>query len=125
MTKKIQSVGKYIVLFCLFLISYLFLPKVAADETWSYGFAYNIASGLIPYQDFNMIVPPVFAIIFSSLLFFYKGILMFHIEQALMFTIICYMLEKLLKEKYLVPVLLLLVSAPMIYNLPTYNSLVF
>lgn len=125
MIKKMQKISKYIILFCLFLISYLFLPKVAADETWSYGFAYNIASGLIPYQDFNMIVPPVFALVFSSLLFFYKGILMFHIEQAIMFTIICYMLEKLLKEKSLIPVLLLLILAPMIYNLPTYNSLCF
>lgn len=115
---------KYVLLFILFLIAYLFLPKLAADETWSYGFAYNVASGLIPYRDFNMIVPPFFAHLFSIGLIFYKGILMFEIEQALLMTLICYLLEKILKEKYLYLTLLLLVL-PVTYNLPTYNTLCF
>ncbi len=116
---------KYILFFILFLISFLFLPKVAADETWSYGFSYNIATGLVPYRDFNMIVPPFFAFLFSIGLFFYKGILMFHIEQALLLVGICILLEKLLKEKSLIFILALLVLTPMIYNLPTYNILAF
>lgn len=121
----IQKIGKYGLLFLLFLISYLFLPHVAADETWSYGFCYNMASGLVPYRDFNMIVPPFFPFLFSIGLLFYKGILMFHIEQAFILTIICYLLQKLVKEKSLILIFFLLITAPMIYNLPTYNILIF
>ncbi len=123
MKRKLFIFGKYFLLFLLFLLSYLFLPVIAADETWSYGFSYNVATGLVPYRDFNMIVPPFFSFLFAIGLVFYKGILMFHIEQALMMTFICYLLEKLAKEKYLLLVLALLVLAPMIYNLPSYNTL--
>lgn len=122
MRDKILSKTKYIFFFFSFLISYLFLRKVSADETWSYGFSYNIASGLVPYQDFNMIVPPVFSFLFSIGLFFYKGILMFHIEQALLMVVICYLLEKLTKEKSVI-LISLLILLPIVNGLPTYNTL--
>lgn len=125
MRENIWKLSKYLLLFCLFLISFLFLPGMATDEIWSYGFAYNIANGLIPYRDFNMIVPPVFAIIFSFFLIFSKGIIMFHIGQAFMMTFLSYLLEKLLKEKSWFAILLLLITTPMIYNMPSYNTLCF
>ena len=125
MKNKMLKNSKYLLFFFLFLLSYLFLPQVAADESWSYGFAYNVATGLVPYQDFNMIIPPFFPFLFSIGLCFYKGILMFHIEQALMMTGICYMLERLVPKKYLLLVLLLLVTPCMVYNLPTYNTVCF
>jgi len=123
MKSRFFKIGKYSCFFLLFLLSYLFLPLVAADETWSYGFSYNIATGLVPYRDFNMIVPPFFAFFFALFLLFYQGIVMFHVGQALLMTFICYLLEKLVKEKSLLLILILLILAPMIYNLPTYNIL--
>lgn len=125
MKVSIRTVSKYICLFVLFFISFLFLPHIAADETWSYGFSYNMASGLVPYRDFNMIVPPFFSFLFSIGLVFYKGIIMFHAEGALLLCFICYLLEKLTKEKSLILILCLLITTPMIYNLPTYNILIF
>ena len=35
------------------------------DGIWNYGFAYNISKGLIPYLDFNLIIPPLWPYILS------------------------------------------------------------
>lgn len=58
-----------IILLCLLVIIttlylYCIVPLVA-DGIWNYGFGYNISSGLIPYKDFNMIIPPLFPYLLS------------------------------------------------------------
>ena len=51
-----KEVLKYIFLFFLFLGMGLFVISINVDEIYNYGFSVNIAQGLIPYKDFNMIV---------------------------------------------------------------------
>ena len=41
------------------------LTQVDLDGVWGYGFSYNIASGLVPYKDFNMVIGPLYSILFS------------------------------------------------------------
>ena len=67
MIKKILN-KKYQILeitliFILTLLFNLICITINGDEIWNYGFAYNIATGLIPYKDFNMIVTPLFPMI--------------------------------------------------------------
>ena len=40
------------------LYTYYFRP-IVDDELYNYGFGFNIATGLIPYKDFSMIIPPL------------------------------------------------------------------
>ena len=35
------------------------------DQIWVYGFSYNIARGLIPYKDFNMVIGPLYSWLFA------------------------------------------------------------
>ena len=54
------------VLVLIFTICFLyFITPLVLDGIWNYGFGYNISKGLIPYKDFNMIVPPLFPYIVS------------------------------------------------------------
>ena len=58
-----------IILLCFLVIVttlylYCIVPLVA-DGVWNYGFGFNISSGLVPYKDFNMIIPPLFPYILS------------------------------------------------------------
>ena len=50
-----------VVIFCY---CYFFLP-LDQDGIWNYGFGYSISKGLVPYKDFNMIVPPLWPILIS------------------------------------------------------------
>ena len=79
---------KYLLIILVFgLITFLYIfyiYPIDNDEIWNYGFAHNIYTGLIPYKDFNMIVPPLFA--FCTLPFFVlfgDSLLSFHCFSAL------------------------------------------
>ena len=116
-----KKIGKYflVVLFfslITFLYSYYLFP-IDNDEIWNYGFAHNIYSGLIPYKDFNMIIPPLFA--FSILPFFYlfgDSLLVFHLYSSLITgLLILFMYFKIEKKAFLIyPIL-------MFGYLPSYN----
>ena len=53
-----KNKNNYIELIIIFILTFLFtiLNKVTYDEIWNYGFSYNIANGLMPYRDFNMVL---------------------------------------------------------------------
>jgi hypothetical protein len=52
-----------IAVFCIAILLFLatVLPRNLAnlDEIWNFNFARNIANGLIPYKDFNMLQTPL------------------------------------------------------------------
>ena len=54
-----------IIIFLITLIYNLLCLNLSGDEVWNYGFSYNISTGLIPYKDFNMIIPPFGAYIYA------------------------------------------------------------
>lgn len=57
---------RYFILF--FVISFCysyFFTCVYTDEIWNYGFSYNIANGLVPYRDFNMVITPLYHMLVS------------------------------------------------------------
>ena len=58
--------------FILFLILYIlcfcysfFISAVYSDEIWNYGVSYNIALGMIPYRDFNLVTTPLYPMLAS------------------------------------------------------------
>ena len=108
-----------IVLFIFFLLFNLIISPLNLDEIWSYGFSYNIATGLIPYKDFNMVITPFYSILMALFLKINSSMLFFHIINALIPTSILYLTHKLIKEK--VFILLPLLIFPLNITFPNYN----
>ena len=107
-------------LFCVVTFCYsMFLSNSISDEIWSFSFSYNIASGLIPYRDFNMIVTPLFSILGSFFVnIFGNYIFSVHIFAAIWVGVIMVLLYKVLGWKSLICYIYL-----MLYHIPSYNFL--
>ena len=113
-----------IFLFNVFLVWNLILYPVNLDEVWNYGFSHNIYSLLIPYKDFNMVITPFYPFLMSlGFHLFGSSMLVFHIEQALISVVFCFILFALLKEKAWFIILLLFV--PINVSFPSYNIFLF
>lgn len=123
--KHIKSFIPYIFLFCLFLIWQLFYNNLFCDYLWSYGFSYNISKGLIPYQDFNMIVSPFTSILFSLPLFLFSGIHVFAFFYSFILTFICYLMFKLYDKKAWLLLILIFVPCPLFIFTCNYNLVLY
>lgn len=122
--EKIKPFIKYFLIFFFFLFWNLIVQPVNLDEIWNYGFAHSIYRGLIPYRDFNMVITPLFPFIMTSLFhIFGSSMLIFHLEQTFILTIIFYLLNSYLKDKsYL---LLIFIIFPLSIAFPSYNMFLF
>ena len=65
MLEYIKRNYKYFILFIVYLAWFLIIQPNDYDEIWNYGFSYNMASGYLPYRDFNMIITPLFNFLIS------------------------------------------------------------
>lgn len=63
---------KNLAVFCILaiIIAGIILPRELnnLDEIWNFNFARNIANGLVPYKDFNMVQTPLLSIICGMIL---------------------------------------------------------
>lgn len=59
-----------IILVLVLSVSAVIIPKELndLDELWNYNFARNIANGLLPYKDFNMLTTPLLSMICGMIL---------------------------------------------------------
>ena len=55
----------FIIIFFIVASVILTRPLSNLDEIWNYNFARNVADGLIPYKDFNMVTTPLLPFIFK------------------------------------------------------------
>ncbi len=122
--KIIRPYIKYFLIFFFFLFWNLIVQPVNLDEIWNYGFVHNIYKGLIPYKEFNMVITPLFPFIMSlPFHIFGSSMLVFHIEQAFILTIIFCLLNSYLKDKsYL---FLFFMIFPLSVAFPSYNMFLF
>ncbi len=58
----------FIIIFFIVASVILTRPLSNLDEIWNYNFARNMANGLIPYKDFNMVTTPLLPFICSLFL---------------------------------------------------------
>lgn len=107
---NVKKVILLIIIF-IFLFCYVqFFTEVGRDEVWNYGFSFNIASGLIPYKDFNMLQTPLFFFIGSIFIKIFGSYLYsVNILISLVATIILFIISKEIKGKVyiFVPIMLL------------------
>ena len=82
-------------LFLLFFASIITRDLYNLDEIWNFNFARNVANGLIPYNDFNMVQTSLMAI-FNGILLKTFGInlIVFRVIAALLGSAIIFYLLK-------------------------------
>lgn len=115
--KNKLAILELVIIFMITLLANIICNNFKGDEMWCYGFAHSIATGLLPYKDFNMILSPLIPIINAIfLIIFGKNVLVFHIVTSLVFTAIFYYMKKTSKDAYLILYLMLLP-----YPSPQYN----
>lgn len=66
--EKTLNIIIYILILATILSMILLNPLGNLDEIWNYNFARNIADGLIPYKDFNMLQMPLLPMIGGAFL---------------------------------------------------------
>ena len=84
----------------LIMISYVILYRNMSnlDEIWNYNFARNIADGLIPYRDFNMVQTPLLPLIAGLFLkLFGNELIVMRLLAILLTSGIFFMTYKILK----------------------------
>lgn len=120
----IKKFLKYILIFSIFLIFNLICSPINLDEVWNYGFANNIYNGLVPYKDFNMIIPPFYPFLLSlPFHIFGSNMLTLHIFNATILTIMFCLLENLISNKSFL--LLIFMFFPHNFSFPNYNTFLF
>ena len=89
------------------------------DLIWNYGFCYNFAKGLSMYRDYSMVITPLYPTIFGTIMsIFENNTIIFYLSNALVPTIILFMVYKYYKKAFIEMVLLL-----SFVNSPNYNLL--
>lgn len=94
--EKIYNLLSFILIFCSILSIIILKPINDLDELWNYNFARNVADGLIPYKDFNMIITPLISIICGLILkITVNELIVMRILAALLCSLIIYITYKL------------------------------
>lgn len=95
----------------------VFFNPVFCDEISNYGFSYNISQGMIPYRDFNVMQTPLYFFIGSIFIkIFAKYLTSLCILDAVLVTIMMYLLFKIMKKKAF-----LMYPFIVYYAIPSYN----
>lgn len=115
--KNKYQIIELIIIFIVTLLFNLICNQISGDEIWNYGFSYNIATGLIPYKDFNMVITPLFPMLGALImLLFGKNLVIFHLFNAFICTIIFYYMKKFTPRAYYI-----IYAIFLFYSLPNYN----
>lgn len=96
---KNKKLKNLLIIFVLFLaVSAVIIPKELnnLDELWNYNFARNIADGLLPYKDFNMVITPLLSIICGIILkLTFNELIVMRILAVCLITAILYITYKI------------------------------
>lgn len=97
-----QKIIKYLTIttLILFISISIFTQEVnSLDEIWNFSNAKNVANGLLPYKDFNLIVTPLYAYINSiTLKLLTPKLYIYRINYIILFTLLIFTISKLLKK---------------------------
>lgn len=68
----------------MFIFLYeFFISEFIFDEVWKYGFSLNIAKGLIPYSDYNLIQLTFYFLLMAGIMkVFRTSLVIFHLNNA-------------------------------------------
>lgn len=114
---KKKDILIYILFFILITIISS-IKQIDMDGIWGYGFSYNIASGLVPYKDFNMIIGPLYSLVFSlPIKLFGNYLLLFTIGHSLIYASVIFLLYKKIGMNIIFLLMLFfMIQTPIGYN---------
>lgn len=96
--EKIYNLLLFILIFCSILSIIILTPINDLDELWNYNFARNVADGLIPYKDFNMLQMPLLPLICGLVLkITFNELIVMRILAALLCSSIIYITYRLFR----------------------------
>ena len=96
--KKIISISLFLVILLYSSIKILTKDIGNMDEIWNYNFANQIANGLLPYRDFNIITTPLLPLIVSIFLRIYNSLLTMRIISIIVSTLSMFLVYKILDK---------------------------
>ena len=100
--KKMEIIENFVVFVFIFLFcfSIIFSNSIGdLDELWNYNFARNVADGLVPYKDFNMVQTPLLPFICAIFLkVIGNKLLVMRILAVIMQTVIYYLAYYFLRK---------------------------
>ena len=99
--RKLNYQSIFIFIGILLIISPVILsrPLNNLDEIWNYNFARNIANGLVPYKDFNMLQTPLLPLINSIFLkLFGNELIVMRILAILLISGLFFIIYKIFKK---------------------------
>ena len=124
-----KKVVKYGIIFAVFLFSILIAYHFFfGDSIVNYGFSYAIQMGEIPYRDFNLVLPLFSPFFYALPLFLYNSSLTFYITQAILLTVLFYLLEKKIENNVYLFFFFIFLGYPLLLPtglFPGYNFLLF
>ena len=111
---KIYNILIIIFMFCIVFSTIIIRELNDLDEIWNYNFAKNIADGLVPYKDFNMIITPLTSMICAIFLkLIANELIVMRILAGVLLTAIFFVsykiLNKLLKNNRKISLVLILI----------------
>lgn len=96
--EKALNIGLVIIIFIFALSVIILRPLSNLDEMWNYNFARNVANGLLPYKDFNIVQMPLLSFICGLFLkLITNEMIVMRILAAILCTGILYSIYKILK----------------------------
>ena len=110
---KIQSVFKYLFLFCYFFYCLVLAYNLTRGDSYvNFGFSYAIARGEVPYVDFNMVVPPFSPFVYLIPFLFSHSYIVYLLFHSILFVVLFCFLEKLFGNKVYLLLILLVFPLP-------------
>ena len=117
MNCRLKKILLFIIICCAVFCYTFFFSNLFNDEIWNYGFGYNIVMGLVPYRDFNMIIPPFYSFVVALfILLFGHHLWSIHILNAIVITTMLFMIYRNIGSK-----VLLFLPFILLYTYPGYN----
>ena len=93
------KINNFLIFFLIFLTLFsiiLIKPLGNLDEIWNYNFALNVANGLVPYKDFNMVTMPLLSLVCGYILkIITKQLIIMRVFAAFLCATILYVTYKL------------------------------
>lgn len=97
--EKIINLLLFVLIFLSIFSIVILNPVSDLDELWNYNFARNVANGLVPYKDFNMIITPLMSFICGLILkITVDELIVMRVLAALLCTSILYITYKIFNE---------------------------
>lgn len=116
--KKYLKIIIFISLIILTVSYTYYVRPIVDDELFNYGFAHNILNRLIPYKDFNMIIPPLFSYLLALIIgILGKKLLVYHIVIASFIVSITFLSYKKIGKSAIIIYILSLIYPYTGYNM--------